>query len=282
LLKVALDVKYRLGVVFAGNELLIRTDNHLVEKVAASVFRHHVSPSVDQNCATIDVVQQEGAGDFFLMVEGQLAGIASSAAELPVMLMQLGQRLLVFKEARQAMLHAAVLAKNGRGFLFPAAAGSGKTTLTAWLLGQGYGLLSDELASIGEANTLDGFTRPLNIKPGSRALVARFDWMGAALAQSVLSSDVTLVSWDRHTVNNLCASIIVFPTYAAGSPIEVESLSQGLCARNLMASLLNARNLPKHGISFAMRLAGTCPSYRVRYSSLQDVSTWLDQILDDA
>lgn len=277
----ALDLKYRVGVAFAGNELLIRTDSHLVEKMAASVFQHHVSPSVDQNCAAIDVVQQEGAGDFLLMVEGQLAGIASSVAELPVMLMQLGQRLLVFKEARQAMLHAAVLAKNGRGFLFPAVAGSGKTTLTAWLLGQGYGLLSDELTSIGEGDDLDGFTRPLNIKPGSRALVAGFDWMGAALARSVLSSDVTLVSWDRSPVKNLSASIIVFPSYAAGSPCEVESLSQGPCARNLMGSLLNARNLPKHGLSFAMHLAGTCPSYRVRYSRLQDVSTWLDQILAD-
>ncbi len=275
----ARDLTYHVGLAFAGNQLLIRTDSHLVEEMAAFVFRHHVCPSVDATCAVIDVVQQDGVDGFFLVVEGQLAGIASSGTELPVLLMQLGQRLLVFKEARHAMLHAAVLAKNGYGFVFPAVAGSGKTTLTAWLLGRGYGLLSDELTSIGEGGDLDGFTRPLNIKPGSRALVEGFDWMDAPLAQSVFSSGITLVSWDRCAVKDLSASFIVFPSYVAGSLFEVERLSKGLCARELMGSLLNARNLPKHGLSFAKSLAGTCPSYRTRYSNLQDVSTWLDQIV---
>ena len=227
----ARDLAYRVSLAFAGNQLLIRTDSQLVEEIAAFVFRHHVCPSVDATCAEIEVMQQDGVDGFFLMVEGQLAGIAVSDAELPVMLMQLGQRLLVFNEARQAMLHAAVLARNGCGLLFPASAGSGKTTLTAWLLGQGYGLLSDELASIGEGGDLDGFTRPLNIKPGSRTLMDSFDWMDVPLAQSILSNGITLASWDRYPVKNLSATFIVFPSYVVGCPFEVESLSQGLCAR---------------------------------------------------
>jgi hypothetical protein len=274
---VAPDLIYEIGVFFAGNELRIRTASPLVETVATYVFRHHLQLVASKACAVVDVALNEGGG-FQLVVEGQLAAIALTDAELPVTLMQLGQRLLVFRETRQAMLHAAALVKNGRGFLFPATAGSGKTTLAAWLLGQGYGLLSDELVSVGEAGDLDGFTRPLNIKPGSRSLLDRFEWMDVPLAQSILSCGVTLVPWERYLVHKLSTSIVVCPSYVANAPFSIERLSHGRCAQELMGSLLNARNLPKHGLSFARRFAGTCPAYRIRYSHLEDVSSWLDQM----
>jgi len=262
-------------IAFVGNELQFCTDSALVAEAATFVFRHHLSPPVDDPSQTVDVVA-DGDG-FRFVANGQVVAIAMNLAELPVTLMQVGQQRLIFKETTHAMLHAAVLVKDGCGLLLPAVAGSGKTTLTAWLLGHGYGLLSDELAAVGQGDVIDGLTRPLNIKPGSRLLVDGFDWLGGALARSRLSSGVTLVPWDRHRAEKLLAAAIVCPCYEANAAFSVERLSHGLCAKALMGSLLNARNLPKHGLAFANRFAGARPGYRIRYSNLADVTAWLEQ-----
>jgi hypothetical protein len=267
-----------MGIAFSGNALVIRTDSEWVAQTAAFIFRHHLRPVTDESCQAVDIVSHESNGSFQLFVDGQLAEIALSQAELAVTVMQFAQRQLIFKEPRYAMLHAAVLARNGCGFLFPATAGSGKTTLTAWLLGHGYGLLSDELASIDEDGTMDGFTRPLNIKPGSRPLLESFEWMRGPIAESRLSCGVTLIPWERQPAERLSASAIIFPSYVAQSGFKLEPLSSGLCAKELMGSLLNARNLPKHGLSFATRFAKGHRGYRITYSSLEDVSTWMNQL----
>jgi hypothetical protein len=269
---------YQVGIAFSGNELVVRTDNEWVAQTAASIFRHHLHSIADESRRAVDVVSHERNGSFQFIVEGQVAEIALSRSDLPVTLMQLVQRQLIFRETRYAMLHAAVLARHGHGFLFPAAAGSGKTTLTAWLLGHGYGLLSDELASIDEDGTIDGFTRPLNIKPGSRHLLEGFEWMRRPIVESHLSCGVTLIPWNRQPAEGLSASAIIFPSYVAHAGFKFEQLSFGLCAKELMGSLLNARNLPKHGLSFATRFAKSHRGYRVTYSNLEDVSSWMNQL----
>ncbi len=273
------EFQYRVGVEFAGNTIQIRSNSPAAERIANFVFRHHLCPEVSEFCVAIDILaQHEGAG-FGLLVGDELAAIALGESELPVTLMQLGQRMLVFNESRQAMLHAALLVRNNCGYLFPAAAGSGKTTLTAWLLGHGYSLLSDELATVGETGQLDGFTRPLNIKPGSRPLLDSFEWMAQPLAQSVVSCDVTLIPWGRKPESALSGLVIVNPCYSVDASLSIERLSPGICTKELMGSLLNARNLPKHGLISMKALAVRWKSYRVRYSRLQEVSAWLDQVV---
>ena len=275
LLKVPPEMSGAVRVAFVGNEVQFCSDSALVAEAASFVFRHHLCPPVDDPRQTVDVVA-DGDG-FRFVAEGQVVAIAMNLADLPVTLMQVGQQRLIFKETSHAMLHAAVLVRNGCGLLLPAVAGSGKTTLTAWLLGDDFGLLSDELAAVGPGDVLDGLTRPLNIKPGSRLLVDGFDWLGDALAQSRLSADVTLVPWQRHRADKLRAAAIICPCYEANAAFSVERLSHGLCAKALMGSLLNARNLPKHGLAFANHFAGARPGYRIRYSNLADVSVWLAQ-----
>lgn len=275
-MKATPDISRTFGLSFAGKDLLIRTDTALVEDIAHFVFGPHLRQVDAATCQSMDVLS-DGCGGFQFLLDGQLVALAMDETELAVMLMQTGQRQLIFRQNHHAMLHAAVLVRNGCGFLFPAAAGSGKTTLTAWLLGHGYGLLSDELASVGPNGEIDGFTRPLNIKPGSRSLLDAFDWMLMPLTQSRVSCGVTLVPWRRKSAEKITSSVIICVSYVANAPFSVERLSPGLCARDLMGSLLNARNLPKHGLAFATRFAAEQPRYRIRYSQVEDVSTWLEQ-----
>ena len=60
-----------------------------------------------------------------------------------------GLNWVVANHAHQfAIVHAAAVEKDGRGFIFPGAPGSGKSTLCAALVSRGWRLLSDEMAMI--------------------------------------------------------------------------------------------------------------------------------------
>ena len=60
----------------------------------------------------------------------------------------------LFMQARPDLvwLHAAVVARGGRAYVFPAASGQGKSTLVAELLDRGWHYLSDEVAPIDPAS----------------------------------------------------------------------------------------------------------------------------------
>jgi hypothetical protein len=277
-LKPVIDPSHSLGVSFAGNELRIRTNSAEAAMVARFVFRWHVGRAA-QSGPTLDVVRAGSDAGFQLVVDGELAAIAFDEDELAVILMQVAQRLLICREARHAMLHAALLVRNGHGFLFPAAAGSGKTTLVGWLLGRGFGLLSDELAVVEQGGRVDGLTRPLNIKSGSRQIVAGFEWLRAPLARARSSNGVTLLPWPRHPEPIASIAFAICPSYVPGARLAAEALTPGRFAKEIMGTLLNARNLPKHGLSFASALSGACPAYRITYSDLQEAGDWLEKII---
>lgn len=196
--------------------------------------------------------------------------------ELEIALVQLVQFHLVSHETCAGLFHGAALVRGGQGVLFAAAAGSGKTTLTASLLGGSYGFLTDELAALDGHGRIEGFARPLNIKAGSLDLLRRCDWLESALGLARLSGGVTLMPWPCVGSAGIRLASIVLPQWCADAPFEVEALSPGRAAAALMSCLLNARNLSKNGLVLATRLVRERPVHRVRYSRVVDVASWLD------
>ena len=63
------------------------------------------------------------------------------------------------------LFHAACLSWKGKGVILPAQSGHGKTTLSAWLLSNGFDYLTDELVYLPlESRQALCFGRPLNVK----------------------------------------------------------------------------------------------------------------------
>lgn len=75
----------------------------------------------------------------------------------PVMYLKLLKRNVLF-------MHAAGVATDKHGYLFPAHGGTGKTTLSIALLGHGYRLLGDDLLFVDIANgKVHSYQRPLHL-----------------------------------------------------------------------------------------------------------------------
>ena len=71
-----------------------------------------------------------------------------------------------------AGLHAAAVRRGGATVLLPAVGGSGKTTLSAWLVARGWTLFNDDLAVLREPDlALVPAPFPLSIKSGSVAVL---------------------------------------------------------------------------------------------------------------
>jgi len=201
-----------------------------------------------------------------------------AVAEL--LLGEIGRHLAAHARAGP-MFHAAAVAwDRERGVLLPGLIGAGKTTLAAWLLAsQALSYLTDELVFVPhETLTMRGFSRPLNVKLGGwealRPHLADVEASGKTLSYD----GGLLIAPSALTSAPTCAAaplrLILFPHYApnAEAEMEVRPLSKAQASLRLMASLVNARNLPDHGLSEVTRLARRVPAYELRYAELDQLA----------
>lgn len=184
-------------------------------------------------------------------------------------------RELVERATGGLALHAAAVARDGDVTLIGGASGAGKTTLTTWLLTRGFAYLTDELVWVAEGSaSARALGRPLSIKSGSADVVAKL----------LRDEDARLaVSWSHGVLFDPRAfgevaqfreapiTRFVFPTFERGARFRLERLSEGRAAHEVLAITANARNLPRHGLGEAARLARTVPAYRLVYGAFDDL-----------
>jgi hypothetical protein len=198
----------------------------------------------------------------------------------------LGQTLFHLADRSQGglLLHAAALTCGERCILFPGRTGSGKSTLTTWLMKKGFGYLTDELVYVPSGSQdVQPFARPINIKAAGRTVLAPaiLDFE-AVMPQLLNSPEVTLVPrsvlGQSDTIVTSQLAMIVFPTFQAKSSFKVEPVSRAQSGIGLMSCLINARNLPEHGFTEVTRLARTVPGYRLEYGDFSQLENWVEDL----
>ena len=131
-----------------------------------AVFEHlHIQEPGNGRMISVDFVKNGDAWEIhwndivvdMLIPEGQLATFLQE------------KMMTAAYQARNYLisLHAASVEKNGSVVIFPAVAGSGKTTLTATLLQNGFQLFSDENTSLDDEGSVHPLPFCMNIKEGS-------------------------------------------------------------------------------------------------------------------
>jgi hypothetical protein len=184
------------------------------------------------------------------------------------------------------LFHAAALAWQGQGLILPGATSAGKTTLTAWLMTQGFDYLTDEMVYLPwQANHIQPLTRPLNLKSAARSILETFFDRAAHLPQLISSTHADLIPPTVLRPTNRLSepppALIIFPRYRPQTDFALQPLSKAQAGLELMQTLVNAKNLPDHGFSEITRLVKDVPAYKMRYANFAQIGEQIKRLLSE-
>ncbi|HTP07098.1 MAG TPA: hypothetical protein VMP08_02520 [Anaerolineae bacterium] len=182
------------------------------------------------------------------------------------------------------LFHAAALAWQGRGLLLPGRVAAGKTTLSAWLTTCGFDFLSDELIFVPTGSaTLQALTRPLNVKSSARSVLRPYFDFDRHAAQLLSTPRGDLIPAEllrpANKLNAVTPHAIILPQYVAGADFKLAPLSSAQAAFALIDTVVNARNLPDHGLPELARLARSIPAYQLTYNHFAQIGDRLEELM---
>jgi hypothetical protein len=285
-------------VHFAGLFVLIRCDNRNALEFLDFLFGdlHESTSSLSfgtsldavDTAATLTISCTEGGGEKYTLTSssGTLFTGSLNVQCAAVLFDQVIFHLLDQRKNGIA-LHSGAVVFQGKTILLPGQSGSGKSTVSAWLTSEHCSCrcsyLTDELVFLPEndSDSLVPFPRPLCIKAGAAAAVRAIipenseeqilaDKQGAVVPHRLLNPDFPFLVPP--------VSLILFPTYQAGSSLRIEKISAARTSALLMTCNVNARNLADHGFRQLVQLARSIPAYQIVYSSFAEFNELLPDL----
>jgi hypothetical protein len=158
----------------AVKRLLVCLHDQAVELICAPrvapdaefLYRDSIGNSASRGSCV--VVEEAADGRFAVAADGDAPVAGLARGDLPTFVMDAVVRGLVKDLTTAVALHAGAVACNGKAALIAGPTGAGKSSLVAWLIGNGFDYLSDEIALLFAADTtILGLPRALVLKPGS-------------------------------------------------------------------------------------------------------------------
>ncbi len=275
-------------IQFAGNAIQLKTDSTEILGAVDVHFAHCLGS--DENLVgeyqvrAGEEASPDGQDQFSISKDGADLFSKLSFEQVLFHLMQDGLTQLNGASSTQMVFHAAGLALDERGLILCGKSGSGKSTLTAFLVMHGFQYLTDEVISYPLAGgEMSGFCRSLLLKKGSAFLWQgkenEFDGKGFYLFKEGNA-------WVAPTLLNASAvrgsvtpRVLIFPTYKANAEFQTERLSPANTLFRLLQTLVNARNLPNHGIDAASQLSRQVTAFSLIYSDLEQARAWIQETL---
>ncbi|MBB5205714.1 hypothetical protein HNQ51_003041 [Inhella inkyongensis] len=183
------------------------------------------------------------------------------------------------------VMHAAVLARNGRALMLPGFPGAGKSTLCASLtFMRGWQLFSDELAIYDPARAqLLPHPRPISLKNESIARVQAMP--GAQLGpvfRATRKGDIAHAACPQASVQaaHRPAELawLVFPRFEAGAESSVEEISRVEAFVLLSEQNFNQERMGEAGFTAACALLDGARCFQIRYGSTEAGLALIDEL----
>ena len=183
------------------------------------------------------------------------------------------------------MLHSAVVEKDGNIIIFPAAPGSGKSTLSACLMLSGWKLFSDEFALLSkDINTITPFGRPVSLKNESINVVEnKFNIQVNSLVTGTAKGDVAHLM--HHNIIKdtkplkLRNIFLIFPTYKPKAKTSLTPLSPAQAFIPLVEQSFNYNQLGVDGFKSAKALIDNSQQYSFEYSNIDEAIQLFNELV---
>ena len=175
------------------------------------------------------------------------------------------------------IVHAAVIEKDGFSVIMPAPPGSGKSTLTAALIQEGWRLLSDELTII-DINTgmVLPFPRPVSLKNQSIEIIKKYypeTIFGPMSVDTVKGSVASLKPPTLSIKQQLLpcpVGWIIFPKFEAGIDADLSEKSRAHSFMDVADNSFNYSLLGIKAFNTLRNIVDSAQCYTFRYSRLED------------
>ena len=173
-------------------------------------------------------------------------------------------------------IHAAVLERDGKALIMPAPPGSGKSTLCAALMLEGWRLLSDEMCLVDlDSGEIVPFVRPISLKNQSLYLVQK--WYATAQVRQITTGTTkgtvgfllpTDLSWQAYK-RTAKPAWIVFPQFNAEiAELQLSAMSKADAFMHLANNAFNYAVLAEQGFKSLGRLMQEVNAYRLEYADI--------------
>ena len=267
-------MNYAISVTFADHCVNVRSDTVDLARYASIMFGHHFDAPDDDISDEVRLEEKDGRYTITSDVRVGDAETAtfSSLGEVMFELRDRVQFLLSRNQRDHLIVHAGAAIVNDKLIVYPAASGSGKTTLSAWFIGQGATLLSDELIALSPEGMVTGFAQALNVKASGRKVF--FEALGKSEADVDLINQPNgnaFVSWEQKLPLNAWRKMDSFllPRYQPELEQDciVEEISPAKVAAALMENTINLRNFERMGLGLVVCLVSTQNGKKTSYRS---------------
>lgn len=183
------------------------------------------------------------------------------------------------------IVHAAVVEKNGFAAVLPAPPGSGKSTLCASLVQEGWRLLSDELTLI-DLITAEAVPvpRPISLKNQSIDVIKNryAEAILGAVSTDTLKGSVSHLRPPAESIVNQFVTCpigwIIFPKFEADANTQLYFKSKGQAFMEIAANAFNYSVLGSDGFEVLKKVVDRANCYSFKYSNLDEAITTFDQL----
>lgn len=222
-----------------------------------------------------------------VLVDGQQPHEDMPVAQALAVLEWAQNLVIAMRFHRFLMLHAAVLERNGRALLMPAAPGDGKTTLCAALALRGWRFFSDEFGLLDPGGVeLYPLPRPMPLKNASISVIRQFEpaaALGPEIAGTIKGTVAHLgapAASVAEAARTAPAGWIVFPRWQQGARLALSPVDPGQAFMQLARNAFNYELVGEPAFESLQRIVASTRCFSLVYSDLHEAIEALTRMAD--
>jgi HprK-related kinase A len=273
----------------------VRSDVDEIAEPLASVYGHFPLESSSGFCdVTASVLRVRGLRRHFrpqveFVVDGA-SPFAPFPASVHLPLLEWGLNFAFTERCTHyLLLHSGTVERDGVGIVMPAVPGSGKSTLTAGMVGsRRFRLLSDEFGVLSlETGMLQPMPRPIALKNASIDVI-RSRFPGVTLGpvfHGTRKGDVAHMAADETSVAAIDVpvrpGIVLFPKFQAGAALSVETIDPAQAFSKLTVNSFNYELLGAAAFDSIHALVRSSVCRRLVFGDLDEAICATEALVDD-